>query len=544
MDLAEQAKPAARTVNALDAATTVVLGACALIGLLGAFYGLGVSSFWVDELFTAWVVGADGDASAMVERALTDVHPPLYYYMAFVFSLGFGDSDVALRTFSALAAVGAIVVFYFGGAGVFSRNARLFAAALATGSEYWFFHAQNARSNALSLLFASLILALCLSILQKGSTRRRTLVIGALAATVFVGAFTHYYLAYVGLAALLVMAVLTPRLRLAFLALAAALVASLFAYLEGVVQPNAQWLIDTSWIQNNFSWYADELTIARRHTFDVFALGALGACVVLVLAQLIPEKAQVLRRFLTFDSALLLVIATPIVVFCGAVVSSTLLSPNFTARNFLLVSPFLWGAVAALYDAAFRRSRGWVTPLANGLAVLAVIATCSVVQARAYPRMPPYREAGVWLSSHTACAGQPIPIWRDARPDGIQTSKPGFVERIIPGTRARYIPGAQPILVHLDRAAPEDVRSILRERLTGGDPCPILGWSADVTASARSSEIVARIAQESGVDIAAGAIDIRFFPELGFRRYHASETLDRGLWVAFVTTPASARDAQ
>jgi hypothetical protein len=51
--------------------------ACA-IGLIGAFFGLDSSSFWIDELFTAWVVKGDDGLSGVLTRALTDLHPPIY----------------------------------------------------------------------------------------------------------------------------------------------------------------------------------------------------------------------------------------------------------------------------------------------------------------------------------------------------------------------------------------------------------------------------------------------------------------------------------
>ncbi|MBX9747627.1 MAG: hypothetical protein K2X34_12045, partial [Hyphomonadaceae bacterium] len=435
------------------------LGLLTLIGCIGAFVGLGVSSFWVDELFTGWVVGVDGDAAVALDRALQDVHPPLYYLSLFTYALPFGDSDVALRSFSAVVAVAAIGVFVVGCRGAFSLNGRLFAAALAVGSSFWFIQAQNVRSNALALLLGAAILALALSLLRREQRpAQRPATVAALLALIFFGAFTHFYMGYLGLAVLLVLAVMRPDFRLVMAGGAVLLVTAMAAYLKLVVEPLGQWLTGTSWMRSDVLWYVGNLNSARRLTLDVFATGAVGVCLALIAlgrgehsalararAYFSAVARKPLRAVSAADPVLLFLLGVP-AVLGGAIVSSVLLSPNFTDRSFLVVSPFLWALLAKIYDEAFERGSSRFTTVASGVLIALVAATAFVVQARAHPRNMPFRDAGAWIASFPECRGATIPVVLDAA--GVApTTKPGFLERIIPATRARYLPDMEALLI-------------------------------------------------------------------------------------------------
>src|SRR5262245_57234386 len=168
-------------------------GAACAVGLVFAFVGLDTHSFWYDELFTARLLEPE-PGTTLPSRIATDVHPPLYLLALGLFTDILGDSDWALRAFSAIAACGAIVLFIAGTRSAFSLPARLFGAAMATGSLFWFFQAQNARSYALCLLIGSAVMVIALALLQ-GEGRRRLLLAGLLA-LMLAGSFVHFYLLY------------------------------------------------------------------------------------------------------------------------------------------------------------------------------------------------------------------------------------------------------------------------------------------------------------------------------------------------------------
>ena len=229
----------ARTPRAqgLSAAGWVLAGV-AMVSCVYAFVGLSASSWWTDELFTLFLIDHHGGAGEVVRRALTDTHPPAYYLLLFGWSRLFGLGEVALRSLSALLAVGAVAVFVVATRGVFSRTARAFAAAIATTSPIWFFQAQNIRNYALCFLLAAVLLSLALGLRREMRGGRGTwgwrwaalTLVGAL------DAMTHFYgLLTVG-ALLLVLILTLPSWRLR-----AALAASGLAILAGDVAYTHAW---------------------------------------------------------------------------------------------------------------------------------------------------------------------------------------------------------------------------------------------------------------------------------------------------------------
>jgi uncharacterized membrane protein len=129
-----------------DGLALACFGAAVVAGLAGAFIDLDAFGFWFDELFTRRVVDPAAGLDGLFARIATDVHPPVYPAALFLHAKIFGESDMALRAFSALSACAAVLVFVAATGGTFSLRGRLFGAAVATSSLFWFFQSQNARS--------------------------------------------------------------------------------------------------------------------------------------------------------------------------------------------------------------------------------------------------------------------------------------------------------------------------------------------------------------------------------------------------------------
>src|SRR6478609_8619913 len=174
--------------------------ACA-VGLVFAFVGLDTHGLWFDELFTARLL-EPAPGTTLFARIATDVHPPIYLFTLSGVTRLFGDGETGLRLLSATAACGAILAFVLGTRRIFSLPARLFGAAMATGSLFWFDQAQNARSYGLCLLIVSGVLVVSLALLKPDRQRRRLLLV-ALLALAAAGSFTHFYVLYVSLSVLI-----------------------------------------------------------------------------------------------------------------------------------------------------------------------------------------------------------------------------------------------------------------------------------------------------------------------------------------------------
>jgi hypothetical protein len=476
--------------------------ACA-IGLVAAFVGLDVSSFWLDELFEAWINENGISIPEFIARLVTDLHPPAYHVLVFAYSRVFGDSEISLRSFSALCATGAIVLFIVTTKSFFSLPARLFGAAMATGSFFWFYHAQNARGYALAFVFGVAILAISLSILAKRSQSDARLLphLVGLAVLMLVGSFVHFYLMYECLAVLIVLGYFCPRQRIVLIAYACILLTVTGLYVKYVIEVFSQYSTTTNWIHGDLTWYASQLRTVVIYSFTKKALLALAICAGVFALQRLYVMRQLrqgwsvsyppgtvappsrpgflaLGRF-PLDPETVLFVGVPIIVLAGGVTSSLLLSPNFTDRNLLICSPFIWAFSAKLYDAAVPGAERRMRILAN-LALSAILLWMAVTMGmgRAKPWNEPFRESAEWIRSFPACRDRPILII-NAQPRA--WFKPGYAEVLYADFYGNYLGNfAQPEVIFIEdiRAdkVPEDVKEYLQWRIDGNG-CPILAWS-------------------------------------------------------------------
>lgn len=449
-------------------------GLAVAVGLVFAFVGLGTHSLWFDELFTARLL-EPWPGTTLFERIATDVHPPLYLLTLGAFTGLTGTSDAMLRLPSALAACAAIVVFVTGTRAVFSLPARLFGAALASGSLFWFNQAQNARSYALCLLIVTGMLALALARLDGRRGWRTPLLLALMLA----GAFTHFYVLYTGLAVLILLGLLERRDRWRLAAAGVALVVAAGLYVKLVIEPHSRVSLADNWYRNDFAWYVAVLKSCLDYTLGTPGVVALLLCAVAIV---FGRRASASR--LLADRTLLFLAGVPLVVLLGAIASSTLLAPNFWDRNFMVVSPFVWALSALAYDAAVEKA----SP-ALRLALTAALAALALSLAGvAVARLPdtgsrvlhePFRQSAEWIRGQPACRGQVLPVITTDSPTWYG---PGYAELIYGGAYGRYLQGFAPTELVFSRdlaqgVLPASLKQELQRRLAG-QGCPVVAWMA------------------------------------------------------------------
>src|SRR5471032_46521 len=252
----------------------VCFGIATAIGLAAAFAGLTVSSLWQDELYTGWIVEPAIGWTVTVARALHDVGPPLYYLLLWPFVQLLGDGEIGLRLFSTLCAVASLLLFILGGASFFSLRARLFAAAMAAGSSYWFVQAQNARFYALALLISTGLLLLGLSALR----RDRSLL--GLFALMAAATCTHFYLLFESLAVLSVLALYRPRQRVLLISFGGLLLVAALLYVKFVISRLSYASTGENWIPNELAWYVLQFRATLQYSLTHKAMLALAVCAV------------------------------------------------------------------------------------------------------------------------------------------------------------------------------------------------------------------------------------------------------------------------
>jgi hypothetical protein len=341
--------------------------AFALIALLGcvfAFVGLSNNSFWVDELYTLQVADPQGGIAGVFQRVLADVHPPLYNFALYGWTLLTGTSETSTRLLSAACAVLAVVAFAFGSRKRLSPNGIAFACAVATTSMFWFVQSQNVRDYPLAILLSAILLALAISLDQHNRSSTRFPWFHWLLLTTFgiAGSQTHpYMLLTVGV--LLIFLMLTARtwpLRMAMAGSGLVILALYVGLLSLMAHKTGRHDFNDSWFNNKPKFLLSQL---RRTLLNFANRQALLVIVGMLVAgwlnfrrppaQLIASQQE--------DSAIRWTTALCWFVFLGVMVSgiavSILVAPSFSYRNALVCAPLRCSRTKTSHAARCTRGR-------------------------------------------------------------------------------------------------------------------------------------------------------------------------------------------
>ncbi len=180
-----------------EVARPVELGLVA--GFLGVFSAItlatiGNSSIWFDESFGAYMIRFN--FAEIFHFTALDVHPPLYYWLLKLWSLVFGNSDVALRSMSVLFGVVALVFAYLLIRKLFSQKAALWTLPLLVVMPFFVRYAQEARMYTLVVAIA-LAATYVLTFAVTEKKWKWWIIYGVLVA---LGMWTHYFTALIWLA--------------------------------------------------------------------------------------------------------------------------------------------------------------------------------------------------------------------------------------------------------------------------------------------------------------------------------------------------------
>lgn len=185
-------EPAARLAN--PRADYRLLYLTLILMLAGGlrFYQLAGSSLWSDEGNT-WALLARSFPQ-IARDAAADIHPPGYYWLLKVWSMGLGTSAWAMRSFSAVAGILLVWVIYRIGR-YFDTQAQggrvaLFAALLAAVNPFQIYYSQEARMYLLLALESALLFWALYALIEM--TLRRTLPALGYVLSGMAGLWTHY----------------------------------------------------------------------------------------------------------------------------------------------------------------------------------------------------------------------------------------------------------------------------------------------------------------------------------------------------------------
>lgn len=457
--------------------------AIALVACAFAFVGLARSNYWADELFTVYVIGGGDGLAGVWRRALTDVHPPLYYMLLYGWSRLGGLSEVWLRLSSALCAVLALALTARVLWRRFSPAALGFALALAAVSTFWFEQSQNARSYGAAILIAAALMGLTLRL------RERTPATGAfpwgafaaLFALGLAGSLMHFYLLLLT-GMVLAWLLPVPRLRVPVI-LAGLLILAVVGGYTWLLLHATQQDVDKTWYRADVHFFWSQTRIARKHLAAAGASWALTALIVAALWQRwrggrgslgarVPDGGRHAARLALF--VLLGVIASGVLVSC-------LVAPSYSARNVLITLPFLCALLAWLYEAAGPRLSGRGGQLAAALLVVALASGLWMCSGRFVERNEPWRSGAQFVARMPGCAGQQIPVMHPYKFGPPTPQYRAFAERQFFG---HYAPAGMQLrawmpneLVGRHRVPELTALLAARAQQAGSGACPLLAWA-------------------------------------------------------------------
>lgn len=169
-------------------------------------FRLGAVSFWEDE--TWLVIGMSGSpADLWTHAAQWGVHPPLYFYLAYLVKPFIGTSEFALRWLSGLCALIGIAWTYRLTVDLTNRQTGVYAAFLASGSLLLIYLARLARHYTLFYALCSMSMWAYVRYRQTSQRQYALLLAVGFAAALW----THYFSAFIGLTIALHSLLTLPR---------------------------------------------------------------------------------------------------------------------------------------------------------------------------------------------------------------------------------------------------------------------------------------------------------------------------------------------
>jgi uncharacterized membrane protein len=164
------------------------------LGLFLRLYDINGESIWLDEGIS--IYRAHFPVIEIIKQLLWDNHPPLYLSLLHFWVFVFGDSEIAVRSLSALFSFFALFAMYRVGSLVFDRHTGMLSTLLLAISVFHLRYAQEARSYSLMALLALHSMYYFFRLLERENLKASMMYI----ASSLLLLFTHHYGIFVLLA--------------------------------------------------------------------------------------------------------------------------------------------------------------------------------------------------------------------------------------------------------------------------------------------------------------------------------------------------------
>jgi uncharacterized membrane protein len=308
------------------------------------FYKISALSIWTDEGISLKV--ATSNISNIILMAASDVHPPFFYIVLHYWVLLFGKSEMALRSLSALAGIGAVLLIYLITSRFLNKRVALITTGVSTISPFLIWYAQEARSYSLLLFFTLLSTYLLLIFFSSGS---KTVLLAYIFVTV-ASLYTHYYALWILLVQFLFLLIEQRRhSKLFYTAIGAQLLSSiiflpwLFIAAQQLVRGQEERVF------NIFSLPKTFLLLSLGRSIDIFRLGKvihakvgnpfIDSLIVIISMATISYLLLQGFRYLRRDKEQLYAVSLYFLLPIFLVSLLSLWRPIFDSKSFIVVFP-------------------------------------------------------------------------------------------------------------------------------------------------------------------------------------------------------------
>lgn len=228
-------------------AVTFCIALAMVVGAILRFWRIGALSLWFDEGYTAWAI--NHPPRQIIRMLGADTAPPLYYLLLHAWTVFFGRSEVALRSFSAVFGIAAIPL-------VAAIARRLLVRPSAVAGAAWVLvlsypqtaYSQEARAYEFTAFLAALIFYSLLRHLERPRPTWLILLILCAVASLYSSNFMLLYLGSIGLAAFLLPSPTPMRRRGRDAMIALAAITVLYAPWIGTLHRQIQRVNRDFWI--------------------------------------------------------------------------------------------------------------------------------------------------------------------------------------------------------------------------------------------------------------------------------------------------------
>jgi mannosyltransferase len=229
-----------KSTHSAAASELWLLAAIVALGAVLRLTTLDLQSYSHEEAVTASRVLHAGLGDTLSAIPDSESTPPLYYLLAWLWSVPFGVGEIALRSLSALIGIGAIPVAYLAARELSTPRVGLVTAAIVAASPMLIWYSQDARAYSLLVLLSALSFLFTVRGLRGGSGRD----LGMWALFSALALATHYFAIFV-IAIEAALLLLRLRSRGSVLAVAAVVAAGLALLPLALHQsniPNNDWI--------------------------------------------------------------------------------------------------------------------------------------------------------------------------------------------------------------------------------------------------------------------------------------------------------------